>query len=74
MDSLAVENLRQLVCPVCCQSLQLEENAIRCQGCGRGYPILDGILILLVNDPLTIPLTIPFRLTGRTETSCITRS
>jgi uncharacterized protein YbaR (Trm112 family) len=46
---LTEENLRRIVCPVCHQSLQLEAAVIRCQGCGRRYPVVDGIPILLVD-------------------------
>jgi uncharacterized protein len=46
---LTAEGLRWAVCPVCHQPLQLEAAAVRCQGCGRGYPIVDGIPVLLVD-------------------------
>jgi len=36
-----------LACPVCHGNLSLEENQIRCSQCRRGYPIEDGIPILL---------------------------
>jgi hypothetical protein len=52
MCPLIAENLRQLVCPVCHQTLQLEENAIRCQGCRRRYPIIDGIPVLLAEHSI----------------------
>jgi len=49
-QSLTAEDLRRIVCPVCHQPLQLEEAAaIRCQGCGRRYPIVDGIPVLLAD-------------------------
>jgi uncharacterized protein YbaR (Trm112 family) len=48
-QSLTAEDLRRIVCPVCHQPLQLEEAAIRCQGCGRCYPIVDGIPVLLAD-------------------------
>jgi uncharacterized protein YbaR (Trm112 family) len=41
------KDLRWLVCPVCHQRLQLESDAIRCLGCSRRYPIVDGIPVLL---------------------------
>jgi uncharacterized protein YbaR (Trm112 family) len=40
-------DLRWLVCPACRHALQLEDNVIRCLGCNRLYPIVDGIPILL---------------------------
>ncbi|HWZ01524.1 MAG TPA: Trm112 family protein [Edaphobacter sp.] len=48
-QSLTAENLRLIVCPICHQSLQLEEAAMRCQGCGKRYPVVDGIPILLAD-------------------------
>jgi uncharacterized protein YbaR (Trm112 family) len=48
-QSLTEEHLRRIVCPVCHQSLQLEEEAIRCQGCGKRYPVVDGIPVLLAD-------------------------
>jgi uncharacterized protein YbaR (Trm112 family) len=41
------EDLRFLVCPVCHQPLALDEGSIRCTGCARRYPIVDGIPVLL---------------------------
>ena len=49
MSALTAENLRWIVCPVCRQSLQLEAAEIRCQGCGKRYPIVDGIPVLLAD-------------------------
>jgi hypothetical protein len=49
---LTEENLRRIVCPVCHQSLQLEAAVIRCQGCGRRYPVVDGIPVLLPDRAL----------------------
>ncbi|WP_216847094.1 Trm112 family protein [Granulicella sp. L60] len=43
------EDLHWLVCPVCQQDLQLEASGIRCLGCGRCYPVVDGIPVLLAN-------------------------
>jgi uncharacterized protein YbaR (Trm112 family) len=40
-------DLRWLVCPVCRQHLQMDGHAIVCLGCGRRYPIRDGIPVLL---------------------------
>jgi uncharacterized protein YbaR (Trm112 family) len=47
LEPLAAKDLRWLVCPVCHQQLHLEDDAIRCLGCERRYPIIDGIPILL---------------------------
>ena len=47
--ALSPEVLSRLVCPVCRQALALDETFIRCTACGRRYPILDGIPILLAD-------------------------
>jgi uncharacterized protein YbaR (Trm112 family) len=47
LEPPTAHDLRWLVCPVCHQRLQLEGGAIRCLGCGRRYPIVDGIPVLL---------------------------
>jgi uncharacterized protein YbaR (Trm112 family) len=46
------EFAKLVVCPVCRQSLAAEregENVafLRCTGCGKRYPVIDGIPILL---------------------------
>jgi uncharacterized protein YbaR (Trm112 family) len=51
-QAIAQKDLDLLVCPVCRQTLQLEPDAIRCTGCARRYPILDGIPVLLANHTL----------------------
>jgi uncharacterized protein YbaR (Trm112 family) len=47
IQPLTANDLRWLVCPVCHQHLQLDIRAICCLGCGRRYPIIDGIPVLL---------------------------
>jgi len=47
--ALDPEGLNRLVCPVCRQSLALEADTVRCSGCNRRYPILDGIPVLLAD-------------------------
>lgn len=49
IKALTAEDIRWLVCPVCHQTLQLEPQAILCTGCGRRYPIVDGIPVLLAD-------------------------
>jgi uncharacterized protein YbaR (Trm112 family) len=39
--------LDQLACPVCFESLRPAENAVVCAGCGRAYPVIDGIPVLI---------------------------
>ena len=41
------EVLARLVCPVCHGPLELGQDRVRCAGCGRSYPIDDGIPVLL---------------------------
>ena len=43
------EDLRWVVCPVCRQSLQLGGGSRTVPGCGRRYPIVDGIPVLLAD-------------------------
>jgi uncharacterized protein YbaR (Trm112 family) len=45
--TLTTDDLRWLVCPVCHKSLRLLADNVQCLGCGRRYPVLDGIPILL---------------------------
>jgi uncharacterized protein YbaR (Trm112 family) len=42
--------LRLLACPVCHAGLaHHDEEAVQCTGCGRRYPIRDGLPVLLVS-------------------------
>lgn len=36
-----------LVCPVCFAALDFSEDAVVCTGCGRRYPVIDGIPALI---------------------------
>jgi uncharacterized protein YbaR (Trm112 family) len=45
-DPLSRDDLKRLVCPVCHQSLALDAEFVRCNGCN---PVLDGIPILLAD-------------------------
>jgi hypothetical protein len=47
IQPLTANDLRWLVCPACHQHLQLADRVIFCLGCGRRYPIIDGIPVLL---------------------------
>ena len=40
-------DLKWLACPVCHQSLATDTAVVRCIGCNRRYPIVDGIPVLL---------------------------
>jgi uncharacterized protein YbaR (Trm112 family) len=46
---LQSEDLLWLVCPVCHHTLTLEAEMARCSRCGRRYPIIDGIPVLLAD-------------------------
>ena len=37
----------ELACPVCFGELRLETLRLVCAGCGRGYPVIDGIPVLI---------------------------
>ncbi|MGA9673278.1 MAG: Trm112 family protein [Terracidiphilus sp.] len=39
--------LDQLACPVCLGGLRFNEDRLVCASCGRGYPIVDGIPVLI---------------------------
>ncbi len=39
--------LEELACPVCLGALRLDESRLQCVGCGRLYPIVDGIPVLI---------------------------
>ncbi len=44
------ELLEILACPACKAGVKLEGGKIVCAGCGRRYPIRDGIPIMLVDE------------------------
>jgi uncharacterized protein YbaR (Trm112 family) len=41
------EIVNQLACPVCLGALHLDEARLVCVDCGRSYPIVDGIPVLI---------------------------
>jgi len=43
-DSAVAE---MLACPGCCGALRLESECLVCAGCGRRYPVVDGIPVLI---------------------------
>ena len=45
--ALTQEQLNLLVCPVCHGPLLLVDAAIDCMGCGRRYPIVDELPVLI---------------------------
>jgi hypothetical protein len=41
--------LDRLACPACLGNLRLEEARLVCAACGRAYPIVDGIPVLMAD-------------------------
>jgi len=39
----------QLACPACLGALRLEDARLVCADCGRAYPIVDGIPVLIAD-------------------------
>jgi uncharacterized protein YbaR (Trm112 family) len=39
--------LEQLACPVCRGGLLIAGAGLKCSGCGRVYPVVDGIPVLI---------------------------
>lgn len=50
--SLDVSLLKILACPACRGGLRADDPAdeLTCTGCGRAYPVRDGIPVLLVDE------------------------
>ena len=42
--------LSLLVCPACHSPVERREELLVCRGCGRGYPIRNGIPVMLVGE------------------------
>jgi uncharacterized protein YbaR (Trm112 family) len=38
----------ELACPACLGPLRLREASVVCTACGRAYPVVDGIPVLIV--------------------------
>ncbi|HVC34409.1 MAG TPA: Trm112 family protein [Chloroflexota bacterium] len=47
---ISQELLDILVCPACKTKVVLEDNLLSCEGCGRRYPIRDGIPVMLIEE------------------------
>lgn len=39
--------LDRLACPVCIGALRLVDSCLQCEGCGRAYPVVEGIPVLI---------------------------
>jgi uncharacterized protein YbaR (Trm112 family) len=46
-SALDLSILSQLACPACLGGLSLDEGKLVCGQCGRAYPIVDGIPVLI---------------------------
>jgi uncharacterized protein YbaR (Trm112 family) len=53
--ALLAEHLGLLVCPVCHAGLALEQQTVLCSGCGRRYPIVDGLPVLIASRAVEGP-------------------
>ena len=52
---LTKDLLTLLACPACKGKLTADDNKqkLMCHSCGRGFPVREGIPIMLMDDPLT---------------------
>jgi hypothetical protein len=41
--------LDRLACPACLGVLRIDEAHVVCAGCGRAYPVIDGIPVLIAD-------------------------
>ena len=44
------ELLDILVCPDCKSDVEFKDNKIVCKGCGRRYPVKNGIPVMLIDE------------------------
>jgi uncharacterized protein YbaR (Trm112 family) len=47
LDPVVLGQLACPACPACLGVLRVDEDRLVCVGCGRGYPIVDGIPVLI---------------------------
>ncbi len=40
--------LGRLACPACYGDLRLKDSRLLCTACGRAYPIIDGVPVLII--------------------------
>jgi uncharacterized protein YbaR (Trm112 family) len=50
METIDERLLQLLACPACLAAVHQEGEWIVCEGCGRRYPIRDGLPIMLVEE------------------------
>jgi uncharacterized protein YbaR (Trm112 family) len=48
--SIDNELLKILACPVCRKDVRQEGDKIVCTGCGRKYPVRDGVPVMLADE------------------------
>jgi len=49
LGDLFASLLEQLACPVCFAAMSLQKNGLLCTGCGRVFPVEDGIPVLIAD-------------------------
>lgn len=47
-----------LVCPACHEKVDARDDLLVCRGCGRGYPVRDGIPVMLLEEAIP-PAEVP---------------
>ena len=50
--------LNQLACPLCMGELRLAQEQLVCGACGRGYPVVDGIPVLIAAQAIALGYTL----------------
>ena len=43
--------VEQLACPACLSALRMGPSELLCTNCGRHYPVIDGIPVLIPDHP-----------------------
>ena len=44
--------LSLLACPACHERVERQEGMLRCRGCGLGFPVRDGVPVMLLEEAL----------------------
>jgi uncharacterized protein YbaR (Trm112 family) len=47
--------LDTLACPACLGTLRQKDSRLACAACGRSYPVVDGIPVLIVDRAENLP-------------------
>ena len=48
--SISESLLSLLACPACREPVDQQEGMLRCRGCGLGFPIRDGVPVMLLDE------------------------